>query len=136
MKNSTRITLAVVSICVALCLARVAHAAERPNILFIMADDHTAQAIGAYATLLKEVNPTHRKSSDRWATMKSLASKWQLTICGPATFVDGYSSALQIEHRQSRLRRFCQDLDDRIQVVEMFFGVFEERRFWSIDFFD
>tara|TARA_R110002049_G_scaffold50370_2_gene143004 strand:+ start:79139 stop:80845 length:1707 start_codon:yes stop_codon:yes gene_type:complete len=31
---------------------------ERPNILFIMSDDHTAQAIGAYATLLKEIDPT------------------------------------------------------------------------------
>lgn len=32
--------------------------ADRPNILFIMSDDHTAQAIGAYATLLKELDPT------------------------------------------------------------------------------
>lgn len=32
--------------------------ANRPNILFIMADDHTAQAVGAYATLLKDLNPT------------------------------------------------------------------------------
>jgi len=33
-------------------------AADRPNILFIMSDDHTAQAVGAYATLLKDLNPT------------------------------------------------------------------------------
>lgn len=33
-------------------------AADKPNILFIMSDDHTAQAIGAYATLLKGLNPT------------------------------------------------------------------------------
>ncbi|GIX00337.1 MAG: acetylglucosamine-6-sulfatase [Pirellulaceae bacterium] len=33
-------------------------AAERPNILFIMSDDHTTQAIGAYATVLKPLNPT------------------------------------------------------------------------------
>ena len=33
-------------------------AANKPNILFIMSDDHTAQAIGAYATLLKELDPT------------------------------------------------------------------------------
>jgi arylsulfatase A-like enzyme len=32
--------------------------AERPNILFIMSDDHTAQAVGAYATVLKSLNPT------------------------------------------------------------------------------
>ncbi|MDP7012734.1 MAG: hypothetical protein QF927_02005, partial [Verrucomicrobiota bacterium] len=30
----------------------------RPNVLFIMSDDHTAQAVGAYATLLKTLNPT------------------------------------------------------------------------------
>ncbi|MCH2330516.1 MAG: sulfatase [Roseibacillus sp.] len=33
-------------------------AAQRPNILFIMSDDHTAQAVGAYATVLKALNPT------------------------------------------------------------------------------
>lgn len=36
----------------------VGRTAQRPNILFIMADDHTAQAVGAYATLLKGLNPT------------------------------------------------------------------------------
>ncbi|MGY8671386.1 MAG: sulfatase family protein [Verrucomicrobiia bacterium] len=33
-------------------------ASKRPNILFIMSDDHTAQAVGAYATTLKGLNPT------------------------------------------------------------------------------
>ena len=33
-------------------------AAARPNILFIMSDDHTAQAVGAFATLLKDLDPT------------------------------------------------------------------------------
>ena len=31
---------------------------QRPNILFIMSDDHTAQAVGAYATVLKDLDPT------------------------------------------------------------------------------
>ena len=31
---------------------------QRPNVLFIMSDDHTAQAVGAYATVLKGLNPT------------------------------------------------------------------------------
>jgi len=35
-----------------------AAAPKRPNILFIMSDDHTAQAVGAYATVLKVLNPT------------------------------------------------------------------------------
>ena len=39
-------------------LAFNAQAAERPNIIFIMSDDHTAQAVGAYATLLKDLDPT------------------------------------------------------------------------------
>ncbi|HCE05221.1 MAG TPA: acetylglucosamine-6-sulfatase, partial [Verrucomicrobiales bacterium] len=33
-------------------------AKDRPNVLFIMSDDHTAQAVGAYATVLKPLNPT------------------------------------------------------------------------------
>ncbi|TWU40837.1 sulfatase family protein [Novipirellula artificiosorum] len=48
-------------ICFLVCLsslAVVARAEQPPNILFIMSDDHTAQAIGAYATLLKDLNPT------------------------------------------------------------------------------
>ena len=33
-------------------------AAERPNILFIMSDDHTTQAFGCYGSRLAELNPT------------------------------------------------------------------------------
>ena len=32
--------------------------AKRPNVLFIMSDDHTAQAIGAYGSRLAKLNPT------------------------------------------------------------------------------
>lgn len=42
----------------ALIHSTIGRAEDRPNILFIMSDDHTAQAIGAYATLLKELDPT------------------------------------------------------------------------------
>ncbi|SVC09018.1 uncharacterized protein METZ01_LOCUS261872, partial [marine metagenome] len=35
-----------------------ANAADRPNILFIMSDDHTSQAIGAYGGRLAKLNPT------------------------------------------------------------------------------
>ena len=31
---------------------------DKPNILFIMADDHTYQAIGAYGSRLTKLNPT------------------------------------------------------------------------------
>lgn len=33
-------------------------AGDKPNIIFIMSDDHTAQAVGVYATVLEELNPT------------------------------------------------------------------------------
>ncbi len=33
-------------------------AEERPNVLFIMSDDHTTQAIGAYGSRLAALNPT------------------------------------------------------------------------------
>lgn len=39
-------------------VASTLQADERPNILFVMSDDHTAQAVGAYATLLKDLDPT------------------------------------------------------------------------------
>ncbi|MFK7767087.1 MAG: sulfatase [Mariniblastus sp.] len=32
--------------------------AERPNILYIMSDDHTSQAVGAYGSRLAKLNPT------------------------------------------------------------------------------
>ncbi|MFW6172020.1 MAG: sulfatase-like hydrolase/transferase, partial [Planctomycetota bacterium] len=33
-------------------------APERPNIIFIMSDDHAAHAIGAYGSRLAALNPT------------------------------------------------------------------------------
>lgn len=44
--------------CLLLGFAGTLKAQDRPNILFIMSDDHTAQAIGAYATILKSLDPT------------------------------------------------------------------------------
>jgi N-acetylglucosamine-6-sulfatase len=38
--------------------AFAALAADRPNILFIMADDHTTQAFGSYGSRLAKLNPT------------------------------------------------------------------------------
>ncbi|MFP6617725.1 MAG: sulfatase [Pirellulaceae bacterium] len=46
-------TLAVLLVPSFACLA-----AERPNILFIMSDDHTSQAFGCYGSRLAKLNPT------------------------------------------------------------------------------
>jgi len=39
--------------------------AERPNILYIMADDHTSQAWGIYGGILKDY--VHTPNISRWA---------------------------------------------------------------------
>ena len=48
--------LIIFSICIVFTPSSKAN--EKPNIIFIMSDDHTAQAVGAYATLLKSIDPT------------------------------------------------------------------------------
>ncbi|MDP7010676.1 MAG: sulfatase-like hydrolase/transferase, partial [Verrucomicrobiota bacterium] len=37
---------------------QIGQTAQRPNIIFIMSDDHTSQAIGAYGSRLARLNPT------------------------------------------------------------------------------
>ena len=39
-------------------LASFLNAAKKPNIIFIMSDDHTTQAIGAYGSILAKLDPT------------------------------------------------------------------------------
>ena len=38
--------------------AATCHAADRPNVIFIMSDDHTTQAFGCYGSRLADLNPT------------------------------------------------------------------------------
>lgn len=56
MKSLTLSTLALSTF--VFVFSNLAIGQEKPNILFIMSDDHTAQAVGAYATVLKELDPT------------------------------------------------------------------------------
>ncbi len=51
--------LAAIGFASAICPAmKDVRAADRPNILFIMSDDHCAQAVGAYGGRLAKLNPT------------------------------------------------------------------------------
>ncbi len=50
--------LLVIALTISLASSLALRAQDRPNILFIMSDDHTAQAVGVYATLLKDLDPT------------------------------------------------------------------------------
>ena len=52
---STLLAILTFAICVR---AMADTASEKPNILFIMSDDHTSQAIGAYGGRLATLNPT------------------------------------------------------------------------------
>ena len=47
----------ILGLCLLLAASAI-NAAKRPNILFIMSDDHTSQAIGAYGSRLAKLNPT------------------------------------------------------------------------------
>ena len=56
---SKRSLLSVLYAWVLLALPQLAcFAAEQPNILFIMSDDHTSQAFGCYGSRLAKLNPT------------------------------------------------------------------------------
>ncbi|CAA6692719.1 MULTISPECIES: sulfatase [unclassified Lentimonas] len=79
-----------------ICATQVYAADSRPNILFVMSDDHTAQAIGAYGGRLAVLNPT--------PTIDTLAAEGMLmenaftqnAICTPsrAIIMTGQSSAV------------------------------------------
>ncbi len=60
--NQTIISRSLIAIAavpfVASCSAESKQEQERPNIIFIMSDDHTSQAIGAYGGRLAALNPT------------------------------------------------------------------------------
>jgi arylsulfatase A-like enzyme len=81
---------------VAVVSSQGAGAAERPNILFVMSDDHTSQAVGAYGSRLAKLNPT--------PTIDSLAAEGVLmenafchnAICAPsrASIMTGQYSAI------------------------------------------
>lgn len=61
-----------------------ARAADRPNIIYIMSDDHTSQAIGAYGGRLAKLNPT--PTIDRLAKEGMLFENCFVTnsICTPS----------------------------------------------------
>ncbi|MFI3321116.1 MAG: sulfatase [Rikenellaceae bacterium] len=54
MKNRQILTLLTAAVCVS-CAEKEQ---QRPNIIYIMSDDHTSQAIGVYGSRLSELNPT------------------------------------------------------------------------------
>ncbi len=66
------------------CIVTSVGAADRPNVLFIMSDDHTTQAFGCYGSRLAELNPT--PTIDRLAKEGMLFENAFVTnsICTPS----------------------------------------------------
>ena len=82
-------------------------AQEKPNILFIMSDDHTSQAFGVYGSRLAQLNPT--PNIDRLATEGILFENAFCTnsICTPsrATIMTGqYSQTNGVQDLNGRLK--------------------------------
>jgi arylsulfatase A-like enzyme len=97
MKNFIKLLLVLVVTCFISCKTKAPkQTAKKPNILFVMSDDHTSQAIGAYGGRLAKLNPT--------PTIDALASEGVLmknafcqnAICTPsrASIMTGQSSAV------------------------------------------
>ena len=61
-----------------------ASAAERPNILFIMSDDHTTQGFGCYGSRLAKLNPTPTLDSLAAAGMRFDRVFCNNSICTPS----------------------------------------------------
>ena len=76
-----RLTTALLT---SLAFASIAHAAERPNILFIFSDDHALEAISAYGGRFQKIAPT--ENIDRLAKEGMLFrnSFCGNSICGPS----------------------------------------------------
>ena len=69
---------------------------QKPNILFIMSDDHTSQAIGAYGGRLQKLNPTPTIDKLAENGMVMLNAFCQNSICTPsrASIMTGQCSAV------------------------------------------
>ncbi|WP_139957653.1 sulfatase family protein [Flavicella sediminum] len=97
MKNTLKIVLLLAVTCLVSCKTKAPkQTVKKPNILFIMSDDHTSQAIGAYGGRLAKLNPT--------PTIDALAAEGVLmknafcqnAICTPsrASIMTGQSSSV------------------------------------------
>src|SRR5690349_898613 len=78
-RHYQRITLIVLAVIVS--ALRVAHAADRPNIIFIMSDDHAAHAIGAYGSKINKTPHLDRLAKEGALLTNVFATN---SICTPS----------------------------------------------------
>lgn len=86
-----RIPLNLLAACLACALAGLAHAAERPNIVFIMSDDHAVRAVSAYGDSLMETPNIDRIAARGMRFDRAYVGN---ALCGPsrATMLTGLHS--------------------------------------------
>ena len=86
MKTTRLSFLVTVALAIGGPLAASANAAEqrRPNILFIMSDDHTTQAIGAYGGRLAGLDPTPNIDALARSGMRFTRAFANNSICTPS----------------------------------------------------
>ena len=71
-------------------------AQERPNVLFIMSDDHTTQAIGAYGSRLARLNPTPQIDA-----LAARGMRFDRVFCNNAICTPSRASILTGQYPQS-----------------------------------
>src|SRR5918993_883560 len=88
-----RVAILAVLVAVAAVAARPVRAADRPNILFIMSDDHAAHAIGAYGSVINQTPHLDRIAKEGMRLDRCFATN---SICTPsrATILTGKYSHL------------------------------------------
>ncbi|MEQ6120703.1 sulfatase [Reichenbachiella sp. MALMAid0571] len=101
-------------------LSGVTQAKDKPNILYIMSDDHTSQAFGVYGSRLAKLNPT--PTIDRLAHEGILFENAFCTnsICTPsrATIMTGqYSQANGVQDLNGRLKAENQYLAHEVKKL-------------------
>ena len=82
--NSYRVALTTLLAWFACCLAPCACGADRPNILFIMSDDHAYQAISAYGSNRNKTPNIDRLAKEGMRFDRAFVTN---SICGPSRAV-------------------------------------------------
>lgn len=112
-KNNMRCKVSRIAASIVLFNTAIIAIGDRPNIVFIFTDDHAPQAIGAYGSWLKSVNPT--PNIDRLAAAGMLFQNSFCTnsICGP-------SRAVILTGKHSHINGFRQN-EDRFDPAQQTF---------------
>ena len=88
---------------------------KRPNIIYIMSDDHAAQAIGAYGGMLSELNPT--PNIDKLASEGIL---FKNAFCNNSICTPSRASIISGQYPQTN---GVLDLDDSLEVEKQYLPI-------------